>query len=545
MKPAPQKADADSLFPDGNFGKPDAVFFNGKVVTVDSNFTIHQAFAVQGDKFIAVGTSDKIKRMAGAHTLLVDLKGATVIPGLSDSHDHLFNSCRLMWRGLDMIGVTSLAEMQRRLKKAVESAKRGQVVFTTLGWKINPKPTRKELDRVAADVPIVLAEHRRGRAVYNTAALKLAGISRENPSYAGMPVPTDSSGEPNGESPGYPAAMHLQAKLIPSMSPAEEEATIVRGLQERNALGITSIRELSVWPEVVNAYCRVWRHGRLTARVALGLEFPDAEKTGDILHLMGISVPFGDPWLRMDSTGEEPWSPGTMASQPYTELMLTLNRLDWRPCPHVSADISRGLDFDATTNHTLVAYDAADRAASIKDKRWYIEHVPFSTPEQIAAMVNLGLIVSIQDNGFYPALPHYPKEKKRLDHQNPVRSFMDSGLIVIGGSDYRGPSSEEMHPNNPLIPFFFYVTRKAKDGSPCAPAERISRQQALRIFTWNAAYATFEEKIKGSIEPGKLADFVILSQDLMEVPDDQILETKPLATFVGGKKVYSAAGTKF
>ena len=159
-------------------------------------------------------------------------------------------------------------------------------------------------------------------------------------------------------------------------------------------------------------------------------------------------------------------------------------------------------------------------------------------------MAKLGLIISTQESGYYQALPHFPKEKNRLDHQNPIRSFLDAKLVVIGGSDYNGPSSEEMHPNNPWIPFYLYVTRKAKNGSLCAPAEKISRQEALRIFTANAAYATFEEQIKGTIEPGKLADFVILSQDLMTVPDDRILETRPVATYVGGNRVFSAPGNK-
>jgi predicted amidohydrolase YtcJ len=309
-------------------------------------------------------------------------------------------------------------------------------------------------------------------------------------------------------------------------------------------MGITSIRELSIWPEAVQAYYRVWRQGRLTGRVAMGIEFPDQANSAKNFALMGIGVPFGDHWLRMDSQSEEPWTPGAIDNQPYTELMLVLNRIGWRPAPHASADAGRGIGFDDTTNQTLDAYEAADRDASIKEKRWYLEHVPFSTPKQIGRMAKLKLIISTQENGYHPPLPNYPQEKKRLDHQNPIRSFIGAGLVVIGGSDYGGPTSEERYPNNPLIPFYLYVTRMAKNGKPCAPGEKISREEALRIFTANPAYATFEEKIKGSIEPGKLADFVILSQDLMTIPDDRILETRPVATYVGGRKVFSAPGNK-
>ncbi len=536
---------ASSAFSEGNPGTPDVVFYNGKVVTVDADFHVQQAFAVKGEKFIAVGTNQKVKALAGKGTRLVDLKGATVTPGLTDMHDHLFNSCRFMWRGVDMIGVTSLAELQSRLRKAVKAAKPGQVVFTTLGWTVRPAPTRRDLDQVSAETPIVLIGNRRAVAVYNSAALKLAGISNENSTFVGVPVPKDASGEPTGASPDYPAALHLLAKVVPPMSPAEEEEVIIRGWQERHALGITSIRELAVWPDVVRAYYRVWRQGRLMGRVAYGIEFPDQENTAKYIENMGISHPFGDHWLRIDSTGEEPWTPATMALKPYTELVLTLNRLDWRPCPHVSADMNRRISADDSMNSHLDAFEAADRAASIKEKRWYMEHAPFATPEQIARMAKLGVIVCANEFGYYGTPPHFPQEKERLAHQSPIRSFLDAKLVVISGSDYRGPTSDEMHPNNPLIYFYFYVTQKANDGKLSAPAEKISRQEALRMFTANAAYATFEETVKGSIEPGKLADFVILSQDIMTVPDDQILSTHPLATFVGGRRVFSAPNSKF
>src|SRR5882672_76029 len=136
----------------GGSSSPDAIFYNGKVVTVDSGSTIQQAFAVKGEEFVAVGTSAKIKALAGKSTRQVDLKGATVIPGLSDKHDHLWDATKYLRRGIDMIGVTTLAEMQNRLRAAVAKAKPGEVVFTTTGWGIRPAPTRKDLDAVSADV---------------------------------------------------------------------------------------------------------------------------------------------------------------------------------------------------------------------------------------------------------------------------------------------------------------------------------------------------------------------------------------------------------
>ena len=523
---------------------PDTVYFNGKVVTVDSKFSVEQAFAVKDGEFIAVGTTAKIKALSGKSTRQVDLKGATVIPGLTDNHDHLWDATKYLRHGVDMVGVTSLIEMQTRLRAGVANAKPGEVVFTTTGWAVRPAPTRKDLDAVSADVPIVVVGSRRGTGALNSAAFKLAGISKENLTFEGTKVRTDESGEPSGNPPPYPQAILLMDKLLPAWTPAAQEEMIAQGMQERNALGITSIRELQVWPEAVAAYYRLWRQNKLTLRVALGVEFPDQANTEKYLEFIGVGVPFGDHWMRMDCVGEEPWTPGTMAAKPWTDLALSMNRLGWRPAPHVNADPARGTGPDEATNNTLDAYEAADSESSIKDKRWYLEHVPFATPEQMERMAKLGVIVSIQDAGYNQGFPiQLPKE--RFEHQNPVREFLDHKLVVIGGSDYGGPNPIEKEPNNPMIPFYFYVTRKSRTGEIVGADEKISREDALRIFTANPAYATFEEKVKGSIAPGMLADFVVLNQDIMTVPDEKLLETHPLATFVGGKKVYAAENTNF
>jgi len=523
---------------------PDAIYYNGKVVTVDPKFTIEQAFAVKDGEFIGVGSNAKMKALSGKGTRQVDLKGATVIPGLSDNHDHLYNATKYLRQGVDMIGVTTLAEMQSRLRAGVAKAKPGEVVFTTSGWAVRPPPTRKDLDAVSSDVPIVVIGMRRGNGVLNSPALKLAGITKENPTFNGAKLRTDDSGELTGAEPGYPQAVELIDKIIPAWTPAAEEEMIGQGMRQRNALGITSIRELSIWPKTISAYFRLWRQNNLTLRVAVGVEFPDQENTIKNLQEMGIAVPFGDHWMRMDSLSEEPWTPGTMAAAPWMDFAMALNRIGWRPAPHVNGDPARNAGPDEAINNTLDAYEAADRESSIKDKRWYVEHVPFATPQQIDRMAKLGIIVSIQDSGYNPGFPvDLPKE--RFEHQNPVREFLEHKLVVIGGSDYSGPNPIEKNPNNPMIPFYFYVTRKSRAGAIVAGDEKISREDALRIFTVNPAYATFEEKVKGSIAPGMLADFVILNQDIMTVPDDKLLETHPLATFVGGKKVYSAENTNF
>jgi predicted amidohydrolase YtcJ len=199
---------------------------------------------------------------------------------------------------------------------------------------------------------------------------------------------------------------------------------------------------------------------------------------------------------------------------------------------------------DVSIDMALTAYESINRDSPLNGKRWYLEHVPLSTPAQMDRMAALGLIISTQDAGRVP-LPVTQVPTDRLSHLNPVRGLLDHKLIVIGGSDYLGPIPATREPNNPIEFFQFYVTRKMADGKVQQPDERISREQALRIFTVNPAYATFQESVKGRIAPGLFADFVILNQDLMKVPEEQLAATRPLATFVAGQKVYAAAGAPF
>jgi predicted amidohydrolase YtcJ len=306
------------------------------------------------------------------------------------------------------------------------------------------------------------------------------------------------------------------------------------------------MRELTLWPQAMRAYSEVWRQGKLTLRVSMQLDLPFADRTVEDLTKWGVGPGFGDHWLRLDSIGEEPYAPKTPLKQ-FTDIAIAVNRLGWRFAPHVNASPGTNFSADEVLNNTLLAYEAADRDRSIRDRRWIMEHIPFATPNQLDRLAKLGVVVSLQAagyNGGYEAAVR-AVGKERAERQTPIRDMLDRHMIVCAGSDFGGPLPDDPHPNNPFKYFYYYVTRKTVDGRLLGPEEKISRAEALRLFTVNSAYATFEEKVKGSIEPGKLADFVILSQDIMTVPDDQILATRALATYVGGRKVFSAENTNF
>ena len=512
------------------FAQPETIFYNGKIITVDSAFTIYQAFALKGDRYTAVGDNTSVRKLAGKNTRLVDLKGAAVIPGLSDNHDHLYNSGKVM-RGVDLVGATSTEEVLRRLREGMTKAKPGETVFGSVGWRA--PLTKEDLDSLSTEVPIVALRGRRGTAVLNTAALKRAGIAKDMQSYMGKPVPKDSNGELTGELPDWPAGIYAMDKVVPPPTPEEGDRLIADGQKQRNALGITSIRDLSNWPPGMRAFVRMWRQGRLTVRVSMGLDLPDLSDPGGLLRQQGVTPGFGDHWLRVDSAGEEPWPPNGPLSQ-YTSLILEINRLGWRHSPHVPTN--EALD------NVLQAYEAADRESPLRDKRWVVEHIPNVTPPLMERLAKLGVIVSTNMAGYagnYDAAVRTLGEEQ-AQRQTPIREMLDHHLVVVTGSDYTGPNPDTTTPNNPFIPLYYYVSRKTRDGRVLGPQEKISRAEALRIATNNNAFTTWEEQVKGSIEPGKLADFVVLSGDFLTVPEDEILKLHPLATYVGGRRVYAA-----
>jgi hypothetical protein len=290
----------------------------------------------------------------------------------------------------------------------------------------------------------------------------------------------------------------------------------------------------------MRAYYRLWRSGKMTLRTSMGLRIDGTENMERTLKTWGLGSGFGDHWLRLDSISEQPLPepPG----DPFTQAMLIENRYDWRPAPHI-CDHGCGSDNDEETlDIALSAYEAADRESSIREKRWVVEHIPTVQPNQMDRLARLGVLVSAQFQPYYLDYDWLVRwvggNKELAEREVPMRELLDHHLSVSAGSDFHG-TSDAGKTDNPLVPFYFYVTRKIMDGRMVGPQEKISREEALRVATINEAYLTFEEKVKGSIEAGKLADFVILSQDILTIPDDQILAAHPLATYVGGREVFS------
>jgi predicted amidohydrolase YtcJ len=540
---------------------PDQIFYNGKIATVDSSNSIQEAFAVKGDRFLGVGSNAAIQALKGPQTRLVDLRGRTVIPGLQDNHIHPYRYVTTILRGVDLTGVRSLAELLERIRQAAEKAKPGQTIYATGRWSetdIAEKrgPTRQELDSLVPDHPVLILQ-RGGNAYLNTAALNAARIDRKTKALGGEPgsVPKDANGEPTG------VIVDSDAILIARLVPMEAlRGLTLKTFQELNALGFTSIREPSLTPEIMRLYWNVYQEGKLTLRIAMGRDLGpgEADDIEEIVGPVGVGVGFGNEWLMYDSFGEFSVDGGwrdqftstvktpegqavsvtaNISTEKFRQAVMVMNRLGWRPAPHVNADDALDLVLDG--------YEAADREKSIRNMRWVLEHASMMRPDQMDRFARLGVVISAQFQPYRGGANLMQNMarligKKRVENMVPMRDMLDRGLIVSAGSDWGAGTT-----NNPFVPFYFNVTRKTEEGMVIGAAQRISRTEALRVSTINNAYLTYEEKIKGSIEPGKLADFLILSQDILTVPEEQIRSTQPLATYVGGQKVFSKDGGGF
>jgi len=532
---------------------PDQIFYNGKIATVDSSNSIQEAFAIRGDRILAVGANKEIQGLKGSRTRMVDLRGQTVVPGLQDNHIHPYRYVTTIVRGVDLTGVRSLAELSDRLRQAADKAKPGQTIYATGRWSETDLaekrgPTREELDSLVPGHPVLLLQ-RGSNAYLNTAALKAARIDRTTKALGGEPgsVPKDAKGEPTG------VIVDSNEFLVARLVPIEDlRALTLKTFQELNALGFTSIREPSLQPEIMRLYRNLYEEGKLTLRIGMGRDLGpgEADDVAQIVGSVGAEGGSGNEWLRYDSLGEFSVDGGwreqvtstvktprgrnetvtaNLSAEKFRQAVMVMNRLGWRPAPHVNADDALDLVLDG--------YEAANREKSIRDKRWVLEHASMIRLDQMDRSARLGVVISAQFQPYrgganlMQSMARYIG-KKRVEDMVPMRDLLDRGLIVTTGSDWGAGTT-----NNPFVPFYFNVTRKTEDGLVIGAAQRISRTEALRVSTINNAYLTFEEKIKGSIEPGKLADFVILSQDILTVPDEQIRSTQSLATYVGGQRV--------
>jgi predicted amidohydrolase YtcJ len=532
----------------------DAVFVNGKVFTADNQSSIVQGFAVKDGHFVAVGDSNAMRRHIGTQTTVVDLAGRTVVPGLSDGHFHNEGG----GPGVDLSMSRSIANVLAVIAAAVSKAEPQEVIVSNPDWheaqlKEKRLPVAKETDQVSPSNPVVLV--RGGHSlILNSAALRKWRIGKDTLPPAGGEIRRGTDGELTGE------LIDNAKRLVALPAPADLTIADVLATQRKlNAYGVTNVRIPGSYKgQLLEDYklLKQARDGRqLTLRYTVylpGFGVKDPAKIRELISNSGLTQDEGDEWLRiggiklavdggfegghMTMPYAEPYGHGgtfygltLVPPAAFTAVVKEINRVGWRVTAHAVGD--------AALDEVLDAYEAAAAEHPIAGKRWAIEHAFVARPEQIARMKKLGVMLSVQDH-LYLAASAMAKYwgRERAQEVTPLKTYLDAGLLVVGGTDSPVVSF------NPFWEIYHFNTRDTMSDGVYGADQRVqSREALLRMLTINYAKLTGEDNIKGSIEPGKLADFVILSDDILTVSAKRLLTMKASATYVGGKEVYHAA----
>ena len=529
---------------------PDTVIYNGRVVTVDEAFSYAQAVAITDGVFTAVGSDQAVRALARPTTVEIDVAGRTVLPGLMDNHLHDAGG----GPGVDLSGARSLDDVLDAIAARVREREPGALVRTNRDWHEaqlaeQRLPLRRDLDSVAPDNPVVVV---RGGHEYvlNSAALARWGIDESTPEPAGGQISRYPDGTLNGE------LIDRARNLVELPAPQEQgldariEARIAQ-YDRLHAAGLTSIRHPSGDLQEWELLKEMQRRGVLSMRITHLLRPRGATGAQDVrrrLEAWGVAPGEGDEWLKnggikigvdggfeggwMREPYAEPWGASgtyfginTVPREHYVPVVRELNRLGWRVATHAVGDAAIDLVLDA--------YEAADSERSIVGRRWSIEHGFLPVPDQFPRMRDLGVLISAQ-NHLYVAGPSLEKYwgRARAARTTPVRTYIDEGIEISGGTD------SSVVPYPPLWVIYHFVTRDTISGGVFGPDQAIAREEAVRLLTINNAYLTFEEDIKGSIEPGKLADLVVISDDIMSCPVECIRNAEVTLTMVGGRIVY-------
>ena len=533
----------------------DIVFINGKVFTADDGDRVVQGFAVKGDRFVAAGTDDDVRRYAGPQTRVIDLKGRFVSPGITDDHFHNEGG----GSGVDLSHVRSLGELLTTVANAAATAPADAVIVSNSDWheaqlKEQRLPTAEEIEQAAPGKPVVLV---RGGHEYilNSTALKKWNVTKDTPVPAGGQISRNEAGELTGE-------LFDEAKALVSL-PRPKPVGMDDILATQKAVapyGMTALRIPGSYKGDMIAAYRLMKQAEAEDRLTLrwtvympGFSLRSAEAARKAMESWGTHQGEGDDWVKIDGVklmvdggfegghlskpylepyGKGGTFTGLTVSPPsaYTEVVRELNNKGWHVITHAVGD--------AALDEVLDGYAAADKDASIKGKRWSVEHAFVSRPEQVARLKQLDIAVSAQDH-LYLAAPVLKKYWgwDTASEVTPVKTYLDAGLLVAGGTD------SPVVPFNPFWNLYHMASRDTiSDGVYGADQKIASRPLLLKLVTINYARLIGEEKTRGSIEPGKLADFAVLTDDFLTVKLDAIRDMKALATWVGGREVYRAPG---
>jgi hypothetical protein len=535
-----------------NAEEVDVLFTTGNIYTVNDHQPHAEAIAAKDGRIVFVGSNDDAKKFHTAK--IVDLRGRTVVPGFTDSHCHIFGIGEREMR-LNLEGTNSLEDFLARVKERVDKTSPGKWItgrgWIQTFWKPPQFPTRQDLDKVAPNNPVFLTRADGHASIANSAALKIARIDKNTPNPFGGQI-LKKNGEPNGML--LDKAQDLVARNIPKPTQGEREEALLRGIDREIKLGWCEIQNAGSYKEDIDIIRKAFETAKIKIRFVNAVYGP-GENAQNFLRdgptVNAFDHHFTQRTIKVLFDGAL-GSRGAALLKPYSDAPETSGLLREKPedlRPMFEEALRRGIQVethalgDRANRLILDLYEQAFKAVppdewKIREPRWRIEHAQIVDPNDIPRFAKLGVIPSMQPSHAISDLFFAPARlgMDRLVGAYAWQSFLNSGCIIAGGSDAPVERGE------PMIEFYAAVARKSvngQSGEGWHPEEAVSRKDALKMFTIWPAYAAFQEKDKGSIEVGKLADFTVLSQDVMKIPETEILETRSDMTVIGGEIIYS------
>jgi predicted amidohydrolase YtcJ len=543
------------------------VLVNGNVLTVDAAFSVAEALAVRDGRFVAIGSNDAVRRHAGARTLTIDAKGRTVIPGLIDTHVHALDVAAAE-AAQPFRNLQSIADVQAWIRTEAGKRPKGTWIWTPRVFPTRLSehrfPTKQELDSAAAAHPVVV-DGAYGFAL-NTAALSAAGITRDSPNPPGGAIVKDASGEPTG------LLRNVGALLAPFRPPSE--GAPLEGLEQVHrqylSTGITSVIERGATLAGYQTYRSLHDARRLRVRSTVTIRIPRADDAAAVERFVR-ELPFGfgsgDEWLKTGplkivadggiligtSFMREPYGLGAQqlyaVDDPQYRGFLTLtpqqiaaaiaigHRHGWQMIAHVTGD--------AGVDAVLDAFEAAQKERPVADRRHTLMHAYFAHPETAARAARLGVLVDTQPAWYYKDADALSEAlgRERLAHFIGLGTWRKAGVQVAINTDHMFGLDRDaaMNPFNPFLTIYAATTRRTESGEVVSGDEAVSREDALRMMTSAAARFSFDEKERGSIEAGKLGDFVVLDDHLMTCPPERLRAIRADLTVLDGKVVFDRA----
>jgi predicted amidohydrolase YtcJ len=542
--------------------KADLIFMHGNVYTgvpANSAFSSverEEAIAVRGDRIVAVGKMLEMAKLKGAETRVIDLGGHFVMPGFNDAHLHL-DAAGQTKLSVDLTGVKSLDELRAKVQQKVAESKAGEWILgagwdETL-WPVKVTPTRWDLDEVAAGHPVFLERIDGHIAVANTRALQLGSITLASRDPQGGHIDRNQNGEPTGIL--RETARQAVSGVIPPVTHDQRRQGLELALADLAEHGVTSAQDNSPW-EAFQIYEELEKEGKLTARISEWLSFNDpveelsrkreSHPQSDLLLHPGMLKGFMDGSLGshtaalLEPYADDPKNSGLPRYDAGKLNDMTKERVlaGFQIGFHAIGDKGVEMALDAFAEAEKAAREAQVKAPDGGNNfRLRIEHAQVTTPAEIARFKELKVIASMQPSHVLTDM-RWAQDRlgpKRAATSYAWLSFLNKGVTLAFGTDY---------PVEPVTPFrglYAAVTRKSENGKQeYFPEQRLTMDQAISAYTVGSAFAEFEEKEKGKLEAGMLADFVVLDRDVTSSAPDRILGAKVLRTVVGGKTVYEA-----